>query len=138
VGRFEAPRLLSDGAGEGAFDMANSSLSSRLSVRAPQLTRLRPVAARLRRWMLRAINSLPVPVSPTSKTLAARRGHQTRALIDGAHGQAGAHHARSGASQWFRCFRDNPSRVVSREIAALIMSWPRGAFIVAYGSLYAK
>src|SRR5690606_11276539 len=49
----------------------NSSLSSRLSVRAPQLTRTYgPVDLGLRSWTARAISSLPVPVSPTIRTQA--------------------------------------------------------------------
>lgn len=48
-----------------------SSLSSRLSVKAPQFTRIYgPVDRGLRSWIARAINSLPVPVSPTISTQA--------------------------------------------------------------------
>ncbi len=55
-----------------------SSLSSKLSVRAPQLTETRgPFARGLAAWIAWAISSFPVPVSPSSRTgasaFAARR-----------------------------------------------------------------
>ena len=49
----------------------NSSLSSRLSLSAPQLTRTNgPLARWLSRWIAVAIISLPLPVSPSSSTEA--------------------------------------------------------------------
>ena len=49
----------------------NSSLSSRFSASAPQLTRMNgPLPRGLSRWIALAINSLPVPVSPSSSTEA--------------------------------------------------------------------
>ena len=52
----------------------NSSLSSRLSLRAPQLTRTNGRSRRsLSVWTAWAISSLPVPVSPNSSTDALER-----------------------------------------------------------------
>ena len=78
----------------------NSSLSSRLSVRAPQLTRMYgPEARGLRSWMARAISSLPVPVSPTIRTQA-RDGATCRVVrADLAHGRARADHPRQGGGR---------------------------------------
>ena len=69
----------------------NSSLSSRLSLRAPQLTRTKgPLARGLRRWIAVAISSLPVPVSPSSSTEALERATCRVMRIDLFHGRARA------------------------------------------------
>ena len=75
----------------------NSSLSSRLSVRAPQLTRMYgPVDRGLRSWTARATSSLPVPVSPTIRTQA--RDGATRRVVRHhlLQGRAAADDARQG------------------------------------------
>ena len=52
------------------FSWPNSSLSSRVSVSAPQLTLMNGPAARLlSRWIARATSSLPVPLSPQMNTV---------------------------------------------------------------------
>ena len=52
------------------FSWPNSSLSSKVSVSAPQLTLMNgPFARLLRRWIARAISSLPVPLSPAMNTV---------------------------------------------------------------------
>ena len=53
------------------FSWPNSSLSSKLSVSAAQFTLMKAASLRgLRKWMARAIASLPVPLSPRSSTVA--------------------------------------------------------------------
>ncbi len=60
------------------FTWPKSSLSSSVSVRAPQSCTTRGMSLRpLSRWMTRASTSLPVPVSPWSST-ATRWGAATR------------------------------------------------------------
>ena len=52
------------------FSWPNSSLSSRVSVSAPQLTLMNgPIARLLSRWIARATSSLPVPLSPAMNTV---------------------------------------------------------------------
>ena len=69
------------------FSWPNSSLSSRVSVNAPQLTEMSGALLRwLRSWMARATSSLPVPVSPRMRTVAsveatARICSKTRSIL---------------------------------------------------------
>ena len=67
------PVLLSTAPVNAPLTWPNSSLSSRFSCSAPQLTRTYgPSDRRLSLWTALAMTSLPVPVSPMSRTLAER------------------------------------------------------------------
>ena len=67
------PGLLSIAPVNAPLTCPKSSLSSRFSCNAPQLTRMYGPSDRLLRlWMALAMTSLPVPVSPISSTLAVR------------------------------------------------------------------
>jgi hypothetical protein len=69
VGHLESADALGDRAGEGAFSWPNSSLSSRFSGMAAQLTFTSGPAARgLQAWMTSARTSLPTPLSPVIRT----------------------------------------------------------------------
>ena len=72
----------------------NSSLSSRFSASAPQLTRTNgPLPRGLSRWIALAISSLPVPVSPEQQHRGVGPGHLARQAIDFPHRRPGADQA---------------------------------------------
>ena len=80
VRELEASVLLRDRAGEAPRSWPNSSLSSSVSVSAAQLTATNGRLARgLSMWMARAAISLPVPVSPVSRTVVWAR--ETRRMV---------------------------------------------------------
>ena len=65
------PALLCNAPVKAPFSWPNSSLSTRLSAKAPQLTATNgPPLRPLRAWIWRATSSLPVPVSPMTSALA--------------------------------------------------------------------
>ena len=68
------------------FSWPNSSLSSSVSVSAPQLTLTNGPAARFERaWIARATSSLPVPLSPGMKTVASVGATFSMVCEHGAH-----------------------------------------------------
>ena len=71
VGQLEAADPPGEGAGEGAFLVAEQLALDQPAGRAAQLSLISGLAARrLWEWIARAISSLPVPVSPVMSTVA--------------------------------------------------------------------
>ena len=118
VGDLEEALLVGDGAGEGAAAWPKSSLSSRLSVSAPQFCGdEEALAAVPPKWMARATSSLPVPVSPCDE-------HRGR-------GRRVARRARSRCDRGAASDDGSPPRTAVRRLFSAFAGARRRALLLA-------